>query len=151
MKKESIRFNSYTREWAWLSNFSPHAVGDFPTAEHAYQAAKSIRPEDWEYMRSLPTPKAVKAYSYLIHPENRRPNWDKIKLKVMARAIHRKFQNSDLRDKLMDTDGRTLIHLSPWDTYWGVDGFGEGENHLGKIIMAERERLWNEQIADWNW
>lgn len=43
---------------------------------------------------------------------------------------------------LFNSFDEELVHLSPWDRYWGVDDNGKGENRLGKIIMRVRdERL----------
>jgi predicted NAD-dependent protein-ADP-ribosyltransferase YbiA (DUF1768 family) len=43
--------------------------------------------------------------------------------------------------KLLATGAAGLIHFSKSDTFWGRDKDGEGENRLGKILMALREEL----------
>lgn len=140
---EEVRFNSYTKDWSWLSNFSPHPVKDFPTLEHAYQASKSIVPDDWEVVKRLQTPKEVKAWSYKIPFEHRRHDWEKIKEDVMYRAMKIKFQGS-LALMLKNTVGLNLVHYAPWgDTYWGVDKNGQGQNRQGILLMKLRDELWS--------
>jgi ribA/ribD-fused uncharacterized protein len=71
-----------------------------------------------------------------------RPNWGNIKLGVMHEAVRRKFiANSDIKELLAATDSEELVEGNTWhDTFWGVDlETGEGENNLGKILMAIRQ------------
>ena len=136
-----ILFNSYTPEWAWLSNFSPHPVGIWPTAEHAYQAAKTVVPEERKRIRSAPTPKAAKALSYKI---TRRACWDEpFKHGVMLGILWMKaHQHPELKAKLLATGDAELIHHAPWgDRYWGEDNDGVGFNWQGRLWMQIREEL----------
>lgn len=134
---EIIWFNSYTPEWSWLSNFSPHPVGDFPTAEHAYQAAKYLDPEYIEKIRREPTAAYAKKRGHS-GTAQRRPNWEKIKVEVMRRALSRKFEDPELWEKLQATGTAHLIHLSPWDLFWGKNNQGNGDNILGILLMELR-------------
>ena len=71
-----------------------------------------------------------------------REDWDKIKLRVMYEIVKAKFsQNEKLQAKLLATRDRVLIEGNDWgDTFWGMTD-GEGENHLGKILMRVRAEL----------
>ena len=75
-----------------------------------------------------------------------RPDWEKIKLQVMARVVHAKFgKNPALAEKLMATGDIDIVETNSWrDTYWGTYK-GAGSNHLGKILMAERAALASQQ------
>lgn len=71
-----------------------------------------------------------------------RSDWDRVKLDVMRRVVRAKFeQHPNLTQYLLDTGDADLIEGNTWhDVYWGVDlKTGEGENHLGKILMALRQ------------
>ena len=70
-----------------------------------------------------------------------RKDWDDVKLDVMLWGIREKFKNEDLRQLLMETGEEELVEGNWWgDKFWGVSN-GEGENHLGKILMRVREEV----------
>ena len=59
----------------------------------------------------------------------------------MEEIVRAKFgQNPVLADKLLATGDTLLIEGNTWgDKFWGVDTrVGQGENHLGKILMKVR-------------
>ena len=60
----------------------------------------------------------------------------------MTEIVRTKFeQNSDIRQKLIDTYPEELIEGNYWhDTFWGVCE-GVGENHLGQILMQIRREF----------
>jgi hypothetical protein len=59
----------------------------------------------------------------------------------MTEIIRLKFQNPGLKAKLLATGNQELIEGNTWgDCYWGVCE-GNGQNHLGKILMQVREEL----------
>jgi ribA/ribD-fused uncharacterized protein len=135
------QITEFSGEYRWLSNFykAPLTMGDylFPAAEHAYQAAKSLNPNDWRDCAACMLPGAVKRLGRILPI---RPDWEEIKLHVMTEVISAKYeQNPHLKEKLIQTKGIELIEGNHWgDTYWGVCK-GVGENHLGKILMAYRD------------
>lgn len=142
-----ILFNSKTREWSWLSNFYPSRIpcrwgGFYPTAEHAYQAAKSTDRDEQCRIRDAEMAYHAKNMGKVI--AYKRPNWSTLKLGIMLGVIQYKFSdlNPYLKEKLMAVpDEAEIVHHSPWDTFWGVDRYGRGENHLGKIITDHRLNL----------
>lgn len=54
------------------------------------------------------------------------------------------MQHTDLKTMLLATGDSILIEGNQWnDRYWGmVDG--SGENHLGRILMDIRKKLYEE-------
>jgi len=75
-----------------------------------------------------------------------RPDWEEVKFKLMEEIVRAKFhQHPELAWRLLGTEDKILIEGNHWgDTCWGVDiRTGQGENHLGKILMKVREELKN--------
>lgn len=68
--------------------------------------------------------------------------WNVIKLEWMYRVLVAKFtQNKELGDKLVATGTMELVEDNTWrDTYWGRYE-GQGENHMGKLLMRVRVML----------
>lgn len=128
----------------FLSNFWPAEVAydgyKWPTVEHAYQAAKFPRGSQ-PFLAILFSPRPGDAKRFGQGP-GMRPDWDRIKLGVMEDLLARKFAHPALRTQLLATHPAKLIEGNRWgDTYWGVDlRTGRGENHLGRLLMALRER-----------
>lgn len=135
-----MTITNFSGPYRYLSNFwyAPLKVGDlrFATSEHAYQAAKSLDPADWELIQNQSTPGKAKEMGRHI---KLRPDWDEIKLDVMRVILEAKFtQNPNLMSALIDTGDEELIEGNHWgDTYWGVCK-GVGQNHLGKLLMELR-------------
>lgn len=140
MVGEFLEFRGPTR---WLSNFDRTPVRfdgvEYKTAEHAYQAQKTMVEDERRRIRECNTPAEAKRMGRTV---TLRPDWEKVKLAVMESVVYHKFaHNTDLRDKLLETGGAELVEGNNWgDRYWGrVDG--RGENHLGKILMRVRAKL----------
>ena len=134
-------------EYRFLSNFWPSNFMwldhiDYPTAEHAYQAAKSSNIGVRSFMAMLPTPGLAKRRGKQI---TIRKDWDKEKLDVMLDIVRTKFgHNPDLAQKLRDTGDAHLEEGNRWnDRFWGVSpvGSGQGQNRLGIILMQVREEI----------
>ena len=111
----------------------------FPSSEHAYQAAKSENPRDWQYIAGLRTAGQAKRAGKELPLRN---DWDQVKLEHMEIIQRAKYnQHQYLRDMLVGTGDLRIIEKNTWgDTFWGVCNY-QGENHLGKIIMKIREEL----------
>lgn len=71
---------------------------------------------------------------------NLRTDWETIKIDIMRDIVRCKFyQNPQLKTLLLATDDHILVEGNWWnDTFWGVCK-GEGQNHLGKILMQIRK------------
>jgi ribA/ribD-fused uncharacterized protein len=138
---------SFEGEFRWLSNFEPckmhHNDLEYETAEHAYQSSKT---------NSLHEKKAFTlSGGYHAGKAKRkgrkvtiRFDWEDVKLSVMEEILRIKFcpvRNPKLALKLFNTDPCILIEGNTWgDVFFGVCD-GEGENHLGKILMKIRSDL----------
>jgi predicted NAD-dependent protein-ADP-ribosyltransferase YbiA (DUF1768 family) len=71
-----------------------------------------------------------------------RPDWEEVNMSVMKRGLHAKFtQNPALMDSLLSTGEREIIENSPYDSFWGCGSKGNGQNHLGKLLMRLRSHL----------
>lgn len=133
--------NSFTGPHRFLSNFSPAVVYygfmDFPTVEHAYQAAKTLDRSIRETIRIAPSPATAKKFGRNIEL---RPDWNDIRLEVMEELLEQKFAPmTSLCGLLLATGDEDLVEGNWWgDTFWGVCK-GKGHNHLGKLLMKIRE------------
>ena len=73
-----------------------------------------------------------------------RPDWEEVKVGIMEQIVRAKFtQNEVLKWRLIATGEAELVEGNSWhDTCWGVDTkTGEGQNHLGRILMKVRQEL----------
>lgn len=132
-----------------LSNFSYHEVfydGQwYSTAEHAFQAAKTIDPADRRHVRTAETPKQAKAIGRVVPL---RDDWEDIKYPVMRSILLWKFHwNGPARIALERTKGADLIEGNYWhDNFWGNCYCLKcentyGYNVLGNLLMHVRDGL----------
>lgn len=138
----------------FLSNFWParvfYAGAWYPSVENAYVAAKigAVVPAEGAYTG---TPIERVAVNLLTCKSNeakrvgkRFPvieNWDTLKLGIMRNFVGQKFAVEPLRGMLLATGDAELVEGNSWgDVWWGVCR-GKGENHLGRLLMAERAQL----------
>jgi len=130
----------------WLSNFWPCqiSIGDgriYPSVEHAYQAMKTLVPTERDRIAAAATPGQAKQLGRNV---TMRPDWEEKKLLFMRLLLGQKFSDPDLMAKLLATGDAELIEGNRWnDKFWGKvsDGYGDGENHLGRLLMKVREEL----------
>lgn len=143
----------FAGEYSWLSNFHPSPVrwdgGDwYPTAEHAYQAAKCLNSTAADIIRLAATPGEAKRLGRGV---KLRPDWEEVKIGIMREIIGAKFApGTTLAYMLIDTGERPLIEGNHWgDRYWGCtrptsnihSGEWVGLNWLGELLMRQREAL----------
>jgi ribA/ribD-fused uncharacterized protein len=135
---------SFTGEHAFLSNFYPCDVlledMIFPSAEHAYVAAKTTDMKLREIIaENKMTAGQVKRYGRDLEL---RDNWDHIKLLYMTKIVESKFNNKYLMSLLKSTRGYELIEVNSWgDKFYGQSPIGVGKNYLGKILMSIRDNV----------
>lgn len=154
-----MTIDSFTDEHGFLSNFSPSPIEwrgkQWPTVEHAYQAAKNYDPKSQnplseaavEEIRTADTPKLAKRRGRKVRmvkewdtPQGGRED-QPLKREVMRELLAIKFQDPDLGAKLLATGDVELVEGNWWgDKVWGVCE-GEGENWLGLELMALRTKL----------
>jgi len=143
---------SFDGDFASLSNFQilkEHVVWhefDYPTVEHAYQAAKC---KDSAYRRKIRCAATPGNAKRLGQKAELRSDWEDVKISVMTKLIERKYSDYELAMKLACTGDAELIEGNWWgDSFWGrvtSKGFKKcvpyGENNLGKILMKRRDIL----------
>jgi|WetSurMetagenome_2_1015567.scaffolds.fasta_scaffold70246_1 N-glycosidase YbiA len=125
-----------------LSNFHlcpvHFAFMEFPSSENAFQAAKFSLPDRWRFTECSPSDakRLGGSMTMLYSPEQ----WDGMRTRVMRTVLLDKFKrNKDLRELLFSTQGKVLEETNWWkDRFWGVYE-GEGENHMGKLLMRLRD------------
>lgn len=138
-----MKISEFRGKYKFLSNFWSAPVlfdgYEYPTVEHAYQAAKTTDPASRHFIRSTSTPAAAKQGGKGV---SLRKDWESVKTKIMAELVLQKFaRHPDLRKNLLETGDAVLEEGNTWgDTYWGVCN-GQGKNMLGKILMRVRELL----------
>lgn len=117
---------------------------EFKSSEHLYQWLKVPDTERWwkDKIFNAPDGKVAKALAAnekcphviekLGHP------WTVFRIGIMDVALRSKFENRELRQRLIDTGSLNIVEHNTWgDTFWGVHR-GTGKNHLGKMLMGLR-------------
>lgn len=136
--------------YRFLSNFYtvpvPYAGLLYPSAEHAYQAAKTLDPWWRNAVANCPTPGEAKRMGREVPL---RPGWDgPARTKVMLLVVTAKFFTSpEMARNLAATRSARLVEANSWhDNFWGDCTCGNrpecgepGRNLLG--LMLEGVRL----------
>ena len=127
------------KETAFLSNFypSPFTVKgvQYKSNEHFFQSAKALDSVEALWVRDAPDALESKRRGRKVRL---RPDWDTVKLDIMAEGIWAKFtQNPDLKAKLLAT-GDAILGESP--RAFRGKGANTGKA-VGGIIMEVREKL----------
>ena len=140
--KEAVK--TFRGSYDFLSNmYSAPLEWDgrpYRNSEAAFQSAKSLDPavrDEFSEMTGVVAKREGKKVRL-------RGDWELVKDGVMEDVVRAKFsQNPELLEKLIGTGDMELIEGNRWhDTYWGVDlTTGQGENHLGIILMKIRAEL----------
>lgn len=134
--------NKFVGEYAFLSNFFEIPIYYsgilYQNSEAAFQAQKTLDPEERKKFSTLSSNEAKKKGRHVAL----RDDWEQVKDDIMFDIVLSKFaSNPVLKNLLLNTNNEELIEGNTWnDTYWGVCN-GEGENHLGKILMKVRSLL----------
>lgn len=141
---ENESITSFRGEYEYLSNFHPCVIEidgiTYPTAEHAFQALKTLDASEREHVRVAPTPAGAKQRGKKV---TLRDGWASLRFEVMEKVLRVKFADPNLRSLLIATGERELIEGNTWrDTTWGCirtkEGTWKGQNQLGKMLMRLR-------------
>lgn len=138
-------------DYSFLSNFFYYlpsrdwSESRLITVEHRYQAAKTEHMGWKEEILKAKTPTAAKKLGRVA---TLRPDWEEVKLTIMEELLREKFYKGFKRDGsvslktlLLATEDAELVEGNWWgDKFWGISD-GEGENHLGKLLMKIRDDL----------
>lgn len=158
---EGCAIDQFRGRYEFLSNFYPtpiHYDGiTYPSAEHAYQAAKCL--DDSSILNTAIGAWTLAAtglelkFAIAMEPSSGkakrmgrllplRPDWEQVKLDIMLQIVTLKFKDEHLAAMLKRTAPCILIEGNNWgDTYWGVDVAKGGLNMLGKVLMHVRDNL----------
>lgn len=148
LKLTNHPINGFKDRYLFLSNFYqskfPFDNIEWKSVEHAFQANKTI-PVNKEIINAKNPAIAKKLGSEV----NLRPDWNKIKLKLMYDLVYAKFsQSNELAMKLINTGNSVLTEDNYWhDNFWGSCSCNKCKNrlirfnHLGKILMNVRRQL----------
>ena len=149
---DSKKISSFRGKYEFLSNFYPcfvHYEGvEYPTVEHAFQAAKVLDTDSRVTMSVCPSAKEAKACGRRLPL---RKDWEQVKISVMKAIVKDKFTRNisvvDIQKLLLDTGDAYLEEgNSHGDRFWGTVK-GEGQNWLGKILMEVRDEI-REELRD---
>jgi ribA/ribD-fused uncharacterized protein len=141
--------DQFRGEHEFLSNFSPDPVElegvVYPTAEHAFNALKTVDPAQLGRVLHAPTPSKAK---YEGRRVTLRPGLDEsVRFEAMAAVISAKFATAVAADRLLATGDALLVEGTTWcDQTWGQCSCTKhrawpGANHLGRTLMRERASL----------
>lgn len=133
---------------AFLSNFYRSSLTGpsgivYPTAEHAFQAAKTKDAAQRRIIACAMTPGGAKRLGRGVDLID---GWDTKRLKIMRLVLRLKFQD-DLAEKLVATGHAHLVEGNTWhDQFWGDCRCAEhadelGKNFLGLFLMELRREL----------
>lgn len=117
----------------------------FPTAEHAYQAARPRRAAVQKWILAAPSPSLLAMAAHGLYTWEIAPDWAQIKYTRMRKVLRAKFsQHEDLRQVLLSTGDARLVEVgrvdSPVNRTWGEVN-GKGQNMLGVLLMELRTEL----------
>ncbi|WP_280311198.1 NADAR family protein [Nocardia abscessus] len=154
---QTMVIDRFRGEHEFLSNFSDYSAEYagvwFPTAEHAFAAAKTTDPRWVGRIEAAATPGEAKKLGRQLP---RRPEWDRVKPAVMAEILRDKFtRDPRLRELLVSTADQLLIEGNHWDdAYWGRclrPGLvaPAGANMLGRTLMQVRGELRGDPADRW--
>jgi ribA/ribD-fused uncharacterized protein len=146
---------NFTGDLAFLSNSFVVEGGieyegvRYPSVENAFQAAKTLDLEERQLFETVSTTQA-RRFGQKVAMQER---WGYLRVNVMQDLVWAKFQNPELREKLLAT-GDTPIEgtNSTHDNYWGACQCPRckgalGLNWLGRILMSVRRELREQDAA----
>ncbi|MES9833089.1 MAG: NADAR family protein [Candidatus Thiodiazotropha sp. DIVDIV] len=113
----------------------------WPSVEHYYQAMKFEQAEHREAIRSADHPKKAQKLA-AGNKRQIRKDWKQVREVMMTRAIYTKCRTHDVvAATLRETGDRKITETSQYDYYWGCGRDGLGHNTFGKVLMAVREKM----------
>lgn len=151
--------NEFRGVYRFLSNFWYFSSGImydnilYPTVEHFFQAMKTLVREERIAIANAPTPGIAKKMGspdgYKGFKIVLRADWENIKIRVMAYALRKKFEDFNLKQKLIETYPRRLVEGNTWhDNTWGACTCQRcrhkpKQNLLGQLLEVLRIHLIN--------
>ena len=144
---------TFAPQYHFLSNAYPAPVWLdqvlYRDIDRAYQASKTTDPETRRWIHDAPTPRQVWWRGRTVKLPD---DWETRRLDVMAGLLAQKFTHHlVLKARLLATVEACLVYESRrcCDRFWGTCD-GEGENHLGVLLMTLRTTLRRgDEFAAW--
>lgn len=114
-----------------------------PTTEHVFQAAKTLVASERALILAASTPLSAKQLGRNV---TLRPDWELVKIGVMASLQASKYSEPGLAAQMVATGDAELVEGNHWnDVFWGRctcrTHDNEGANWLGRILMIQRSLL----------
>lgn len=148
----AVTIDRFSGTYRWLSNFHPHEIrwdgNVWPTNEHAFQAGKTVDPEERDRIRHCASPGEAKRVGRAV---TLRPTWESTKVTHMLTVTRLKYRPATaggLDVELLWTGSAYLVEGNTWhDQIWGNCLCGQpacaepGANLLGLILMLVRAEL----------
>lgn len=132
----------------WYGHPQRPRLVEVPSAEHYFQACKTMSLTDFRFVMDAPTPASAKRRGGPYGEGGRRivlrPDWEEVKFWVMRVAHAGKHRLPRYRGVLAATGNRVLVEDSPTDFIWGGrDRRGGlcGRNLLGVDLMEVRAEI----------
>src|SRR5512146_1316947 len=135
----------------FLSNFYPAPVTfeglEFPSVEHAYQAAKATSLTVRARFSTLAVPLLTAGQAKRAGRKvDLRADWEQVKLDIRRQLLRQKCAREPLRAMLLATGEALLVEGNCWhDNFFGVCSCpacgGRGQNWLGRLLMEVRAEL----------
>jgi len=136
-----INFFYREEEYGWLSNFWRCWLkidGNwYLTNEHYYQSKKPRNGEISDWIANAPTPYMAMCAGRALRESDKDPEWEEKKVNIMLECLCMKFENPELRKKLLATGDAVIHEDSQTDMFWGK----KGKDMLGKLLMQVREEI----------
>lgn len=140
--------DAFKNEYRFLSNFVPAEVKfegfTYRSVEAAYVASKTLDEAVRAEVRALETSGQAKKFGKTI---SLRPNWENVRVNIMAHLLQQKFSIPIYKELLLATDNEELIEGNTWhDNFWGncvCDSCKgrKGYNLLGVLLMQVRNEI----------
>lgn len=142
IREKENEISYFDDEFAFLSNFYEHPIVyqglEYPTNEHAFQAAKTLNNEERISIQQESTASRAKFAGRHV---KLRDDWETIKVDIMYEICKEKFKDEQLKQQLLDTGDKILVEGNTWnDDFWGK-ATAQGANNLGIILMKIRDEL----------
>lgn len=137
-----MAITKFRGKYEFLSNMYPTILyinGEmYPSAEHAFQAMKSLNRDDRIAVSVCRSGKEAKEAGRLL---TLRDDWEDVKVDIMLSILKAKFEDPELAQKLRETNGHTLVEENTWgDDFWGTCN-NRGRNMLGELLMKVRKEI----------
>ena len=135
-------FDVHAEPYGAFSNLSKHPFTLdqvwYPTAEHAFQAAKFVGTAHAETIRRQRGGKDAARMGRDLRALVR-ADWDEVREVELRRILLAKFTaHESLQALLVGTGDEPIEFASPMDSFWGMGRDGSGQNRFGFLLVQLR-------------